>query len=452
MVVGPPRPVPTADAVTDSSTPLPEASSGARASVPMHRLQWADKVLGLTSCLALQPLNWLRRATRGRRRPSEGGPQRLLMIKFWGIGSLQLLTPAAARLRHEYPGAQLTLLTLSQNGPGARAFGVFDEVLTLDVGSAGWGVVFGRIVGLIRRLRRRRFDAVFDFEFFTRFSAIISVLTGAPETHGFESPNVWRGRFHTRRVPFNRYWHVARNFRVLAGGDGSDPVGPEDLSSLRFEAQDHRHVRELLGDIAGRDAGYVVLNPNAGQLSLERRWPRMQFAELAERMWREEGVGIALIGGPGERAWTAGLAELIRLRAPGIPVEDLSGRLSITELAALLAHARACISNDSGPMHLAAALSTPTVGLFGPETPIMYQPLGASVRSLYEPPACSPCINVHDNKVANCIYGRPECLVNLTVERVETELERLVRGPLLQPVKRPAAADRTAEKRSEAEA
>ena len=59
------------------------------------------------------------------------------------------------------------------------------------------------------------------------------------------------------------------------------------------------------------------------------------------------------------------------------------------------------------------------VVLFGPETPVMYAPLGREVRSLYRPTPCSPCINVHDNKVASCIYGRPECLVNITVDDIE---------------------------------
>lgn len=416
----------------------------------MHRLQWADKVLGYAACCLLQPLSWARRLRRRHRRPLEGGPERVLLIKFWGIGSLQLLTPAVTRLRREYPGARLTLLTLRQNGSGARAFGVFDEVLTLEVADAGWLVVFGRIVRLVLGLRRRRFDVVFDFEFFTRFSAIVSVLTGARATHGFESPSVWRGRFHTRSVPFNRYWHVARNFRVLAGDRGAEPVEAEDLEPVRCDETDRARVRERLVEagLASRDGtepgDYVVLNPNAGQLSLERRWPRAQFAELAERLWREHGVGIVLIGGAGERSWTAGLAELARMRAPGIPLLDLAGSLSITELAALLLSARACVSNDSGPMHLAAALGTPTVGLFGPETPVMYEPLGATVRSLYDPPACSPCINVHDNKVATCIHGRPECLVNLTPARVHESCRELLEGAAatLRPVPRSTPAPR----------
>ena len=90
-------------------------------------------------------------------------------------------------------------------------------------------------------------------------------------------------------------------------------------------------------------------------------------------------------------------------------------------------------------MHLGAALGTPTIGLFGPETPIMYRPIGRRATYLYDPPPCSPCINVHDNKFAVCWRGRPECLMNLSVERVVARVrEELERGPERAPREEPA--------------
>src|SRR5690606_19124292 len=141
----------------------------------------------------------------------------------------------------------------------------------------------------------------------------------------------------------------------------------------------------------------VALNPNAGTLSLERRWPRDRFAELARRLVLEDGARVVLIGARGERGH---VAEVVALAGelPEGRLADLSGRLSIGALHAVLESADAFVSNDSGPMHLGAAVGAPTLGLFGPETPVMYRPLGPRASVLYEPPACSPCINVHDNK------------------------------------------------------
>ncbi|HVS18812.1 MAG TPA: hypothetical protein VMT18_09460, partial [Planctomycetota bacterium] len=168
----------------------------------MHALQRADQRLGWLACLLLQPVRWLR--PLGRLVPRARRRGRVLCIKFWGIGSLQLLTPAVRTLRWRHPDAELVLLTLAPNRAAVEALGVFDRVLTLDVGRAGWGRVFARILRLVARLRRERFEEVYDFEFFTRFSSLVALATGSLSTHGFAHSTIWRGGFHHRRVPFNR--------------------------------------------------------------------------------------------------------------------------------------------------------------------------------------------------------------------------------------------------------
>lgn len=399
--------------------------------IPMTRLQRADKLLGAIACVLLQPLRWARALPRWR--PSE---PRVLLIKFWGIGSLQLLTPAVRALRRRHAGAELVLLTLSENRAFAEGLGVFDEVLALDVRTPRWTVVAGRILNCIRTLRTRRFAAVYDFEFFTRFSGVVTLLAGAPESRGFASPSVWRGRFHTGTVPFNRYWHVARNFRCLAGGEDGSEVRPADLVPFAAGTDDAAAAERALAALADGTGPLVVLNPNAGSLSLERRWPPSRFGALARRLVLEDGARVVLVGAPGERAWVEGVAAAATEPGP-LPdgrLANLAGALSIGSLAALLGRASAFVTNDSGPMHVAAALGTPTVGLFGPETPVMYAPIGERARALYRPPACSPCINVHDNKVMSCHRGRPECLTNLEVDEVLAETRALVRRGELRPV------------------
>ncbi len=400
--------------------------------LPMKRLQSADKVLGRIACVVFQPLRWARRAAG----PTNGA-ENILLIKFWGIGSLQLLTPAVATLRRAYPTARLTLLTLSENEAFARGLGTFDEVRTLDVktgrGSAGWIGIFARILRLVRDVRKEHYGVVYDFEFFTRFSALVSLATGARATHGYAAPNVWRGGFHTHTVTFNRYWHVARNFRALAGGEDGSEVSCDEIAPFRFSLQDEQRARREL-ELAGVPVGrpYVVLNPNAGQLSLERRWPAASFADLARRLAGEDETPVVLIGAAGEAEYVRAIAARIGAAPAGL-VTNLTGKLSIGELCALLSRAGALVTNDSGPMHIAAALGTPTVAMFGPETPVMYGPLGTRTSALWKPPVCSPCINVHDNKVANCIHGQPECLVNIAVDEVLEATRLCLWDQLLTP-------------------
>jgi ADP-heptose:LPS heptosyltransferase len=384
-------------------------------SLSMERLQRADSSWGRAVCLALQPWRLFR-----RRKRSNGPVRRVLMIKFWGLGSLQLLTPATRALRERHPGAQLTLLTLSQNQVFARGLGLWDEVVVADVRVPSWPRVACRLLGLFWRLRRGRYDRVYDFEFFTRVSAVAAFVTGAPWTVGFASERVWRGALHRERVQFNRYWHVARNFYALAGGSG-------ELGALTPYAPSHAErarVRDLLkGPLAQRP--YVVLNANAGELSLERRWPTGHFADLARRLTLEDGLRVVWIGGSNERDHVD-LAARAALPLPAGSSVQLAGELNIGELCALLDGAAAVVSNDSGPMHLAAALDVPTIGLFGPETPVMYAPLGTHTAVFYRPPQCSPCINVHDNKLSNCVLGRPECLVSIEVAEVRSRTLSLI--------------------------
>jgi len=397
--------------------------------VSMKILQRADRLLGRPAFLLLRPL--ARRRRRLHDREGEAPVKRVLLVKFWGIGSLQLLTPAVRTLRERHPGASLELLTLVGNREFGEGLGVFDELHTLDVGTSAWRLI-GRITALVWRLRRMHFDAVYDFEFFTHVSAVLSLLSGAPRSAGFAAKRMPRGGLHTEWSAFRRSWHVARNFRALAGGESGLAVEPSELTPFPVSDGDRAACAAAL--LQARDSrdeearDLVVLNPNAGSLSLERRWPPERFADLARRLILEDGSRVVLIGAPSER----GRAHEVRVRAGKLPpgtLVDLSGELSIGALCALFEGAHALVTNDSGPMHLAAALGTPVFGLFGPETPQMYRPLGARAFALWNPPACSPCLNVHDNKLGGCFRGRPECMTNLSVALVHAAVrEELATG------------------------
>ena len=398
--------------------------------LPMKRLQRADRALGAPARWLLRPFGWW----RARRGPSER-VERVLLVKFWGLGSLQLLTPAVRALRARHPDARLELLTLAGNAEFARRLGVFDEVLTLDVEHTGWAGLTLRVVRLVRALRRRGYDVAYDFEFFTRFSAVVSLVSGARESRGFEGGARARARLHTHTVPFNRYWHVARNFRSLAGGENGRTIALDELTPYPLDEAERLEAETALFEHGlGSGGPLVVLNPQAGALSLERRWPAQSFADLARVLIDEEDARVVIVGTRAE----ADRAHEVFVRVGPVPAERLAsfaGRLSIGGTIALLDRADAFVTNDSGPMHLAAAVGVPTIGLFGPETPVMYRPLGERARWMYRPPACSPCINVHDNKLATCVRGSAECMTNLTAEAVLA----VVREELEQPRERDRA-------------
>jgi lipopolysaccharide heptosyltransferase II len=406
----------------------------------LSTLQRIDRDLGPLACAALEPF----RIARGRRR-EPADVRSILAVKFWGLGSLTLLGPALRRLRERHPGARIDLLTLRGNEAFSRRLPILRETLTLDLGGGPLRLARS-FVSLVIELRRRRYDLLVDFEFFTRFSAALAYLSGARWTVGFWSPHVYRGRFHDVRVPFNRYRHVARNFRALAGGDDGATVDASDLLRPRFG----REVRERVARILARrglpdDRPLVVVNPNAGDLALERRWPAGHFVSLVDRLVRPSGTGrlrhgaaVVWIGSPSERAYVESLRA--RLEDPD-STHDLAGVLSIEELLALLERADLLVTNDSGPLHLASPLGTPTIALFGPETPVLYAPLNPRARVFYRPPPCSPCINVHENKMLTCYFSQAICLSEILPEEVAAaaasaleESSRLAPEPAPVPV------------------
>ncbi len=396
--------------------------------VSIRTLQRIDRALGPMVHLLLQPI-------RLRRRRKPASIESVLVVKFWGLGSITLLGPAVRVLRSRFPQARIDLLTFASNEAYARRLGAFDDVVPLRLGSSSVSIVVG-IARMLHALRRRKYDRLFDFEFFTHFSALVARLAHAKWTAGYSAPEVWRGGFFDETVPFNRYWHVARNARSLAGGENGEAVGLADLLPPRPTSEGRAEAARALAD-GPVPAGcpIVVLNPNAGQLALERRWPIESCVALLNGLSGDarsslrvgimpRSLRIVLIGAPDERDYT----EAIRLRtiAPD-RIENLAGKLSIDGLLGLLERTDVVVSNDSGPLHIASALGRPLVALFGPETPVMYAPLSPVQTIFYRPPACSPCINVHENKMATCHLGQPLCLERITSDEVLDAVVRTLR-------------------------
>ena len=277
-----------------------------------------------------------------------------------------------------------------------------------------------------------RYDLLFDLEFFTRFSAIFSRLARARRSHGFSSKSQWRGRLHDVQVPFDAYHHVALNFLTLLRDDPMDPIdtapidGDAALPPLRAPAAAWEACCErLAGDPAWRaSAPIVVINPNAGDMALERRWPTERVAELLGALAARSELNLVAIGSPAEREYVESVIRAARLEAR---VVNSAGRIDIAQLVALFSHAAVVVSNDSGPLHLAAAAGASTAALFGPETPVLYGPLrsrpGQRHSVHYLALACSPCMFVHDNKVLSCWFAQARCMTGIRPGDVLASIE-----------------------------
>jgi lipopolysaccharide heptosyltransferase II len=399
-----------------------------------YRLALAiDRRLGSFLCWLLLAARSLRR-TRPAQRPE--AVQRILLLKMWGMGSIVLVSSLFHEARRLYPNARIDIITLHENLSLLELYSDVDRKYSLDL-SRGVFSFLWQTLAMLRRLRSEHYDLVLDLEFFTRFSAIFSFLSGARRTHGFSAKSHARGRLHDVEVPFNSYQHVAVNFRSLLRGAAMEPspieeiLGRAVLPLLEAPADAWDRCRTLLEAAPAFDSQrpLVVVNPNAGDMALERRWPAERMAELLGQLAKEP-VNLVLTGSPSERVYVESIAneEGVARR-----VVSLAGLIGIPELIALFAHARVVVSNDSGPLHLAAAAGTDTVALFGPETPTLYGPLlartGQSHSVHYRGLACSPCMFVHDNKELSCWFANAVCLTGIEPSEVLESVQARLRAP-----------------------
>ncbi len=168
----------------------------------------------------------------------------------------------------------------------------------------------------------------------------------------------------------------------------------------------------------------VIVNPNAGDMALERRWPQEQVAELLKHLCAQRKVNVVVTGSKAECEY---VESVVNASGAAQRIVNLAGRISVLEFVALLQHAALCVTNDSGPLHIASAAGTSTVALFGPETPILYGPLRSREEQRhavhYSKLACSPCMFVHDNKVLSCWFAQAKCMTAITPSAVLASID-----------------------------
>jgi len=347
--------------------------------------------------------------------PSEW--RKVAVAKYVGIGSLVLSVPLLQLLRRYCPQAELAMVTAQSLADWARMLPV-DRVFAWDIGSLSSALrSFPRF---LHSLRSWRPDAFLDLEFFSNTSALIAWLSRAPIRVGFHHAQSPRGRLLTHYLPVTPR-HTSELFAGLLWSFGVAVEPLPSLLPLRYEPQ------RVRSELRSFPHPYIVVNPNAGELALQRRWMPERFRSLLEHLLTLfPSMHFIVIGSARERPYVASvLGDL----SPHPRVHNLAGQLNADELCFVLERAVALITNDSGPMHVAAAMGTPCVALFGPETPAHYAPLGEHHRCLYKNLPCSPCLTPFDGKQFPCPF-EVACLRAISVEEVVEAVTQVIRWGL----------------------
>jgi heptosyltransferase-1 len=280
--------------------------------------------------------------------------ERFLVVRLTALGDILHTVPAVAALRAAHRSAKIDWVVERKWAPVLEGSPALNEVIPFDRRSV-WGAV-----ECVERLRENRYTCAIDFQGLYK-SSILAALSGAPRRIGFD--RAWAreqgaAMFYTERVvPAGP--HVAElNYSLAERAGALRPAEPE--YPLRVPAGGAASVRARLHD-AGIAGEYVVVGPGGSWRA--KCWPAQRFGELCRALEQNRGLRVVLIQGPGEKSV---VEEVARAAAPARPVILAT---TIEELMGLVAHAQCVIAVDSGPLHLAAALGTPVVGLYGPTDP-----------------------------------------------------------------------------------
>ena len=390
-----------------------------------------DLYVGTLICALLAVYD---KASRCFRRKPHQPPRHIVLLKFWGMGSILLTGPALQALRMAFPEARLTFVTFASNRQVVEALAGVDEIYALRTDSVLR--FLGDTIRVLHGLRRAKVDAVIDFEFFSKFTMVFSYLTGVPARVGFKFPTIYRGHLLTHPTYYNHYRHTAGIFLALARELGADDT-PAVHPRLSATAQGRAAARELLGsEGVDEHQPVVVISPTVGEVGADkRRWPRARFAELARRLVDDLGWEVALIGSKTDAEY---VDDLIAEANADSVIHNFAGKTDFACLTGLIERAALLVGCDSGPVHLAACLDTPTVTMFSTETPVLFGPTRGHHEVIYKDLYCSPCLTVYNSKLAQCHNNR-QCINAITVDEVYEAALRLVGHQSGQPERRPQA-------------
>ena len=374
----------------------------------------------------------------GRSRGPEK-PRRILFVELSEMGSTVIANPALEKAKRAL-NAEIFFLIFERNSDSLRLLPTVPEANIVTIRETGLFALALDSLRFLGWVRRAQIDTVVDLELFSRYSALLTGLTGARRRVGFyrfHCEGLYRGEMMTHRVNYNGHIHMAKNFvcmvNALLASKPEVPYSKTFVSDeeIRVPIQDVSEidkefvrdlVRKVYPDFQPEYNRIVLINPNSSELLPQRRWPLENFAALADMVVHEWDDALVLItGSPSERE------EALRMQdSIGHPrFRSFAGMHRLKALTALYNISTVLVTNDSGPAHFSAITPIRSLVLFGPETPRLYGGLG-NTESITAELSCSPCVTAANQKNSACTD--PVCMRMITPERVLQSIQGVFDG------------------------
>jgi ADP-heptose:LPS heptosyltransferase len=358
-------------------------------------------------------------------------PQTILVLMFGDLGDTLLTVPALRAVRSHFP--ESTLLVMAKTSPGGyvRDLGLADDVIDVNkhaldrMRSLANPITAMRLLRLCRDLRRRQIDQLIVLQHLTTVwgslkYGLLAYTCGAPLRAGLDNGRGWFLTHRVRDRGFgavheSQYWlEVA----ALLGARG------ENVLEAAISDDDERAGEKLLGEIGVESTQVLAIHPGVGWYGPGRQWGAERFAEAARLILQQTSMRCVLVGSENDR----GAADTV-VSCLGNRVIDLVGKTTTGQLGAVLERCDLLLSNDGGVAHLAAAVQTPTLTVFGPSNDSAWHPLGGEIIASDVP--CRPCF-YRDFEIGlrqGC--ATRECLAQITPAAVAARaLALLERAPI----------------------
>jgi len=352
--------------------------------------------------------------------------KRILVIKPSSIGDVVHTLPVVSALRRGFPDSFIAWMVEEEAADIVRGNPYLDEILLS--GRKRWLRELKQnlpslstcreVWGFLRTLRARQFDLVIDLQGLLK-SAVPGLLSGASFRLGYSKAREMSHILLTHRVLVDDgKMHSVDRYLAILPYLGIPVPAQEREFWISISERDEAAASRLL-DGHGGSPGQIWIALNAPARWQSKRWPKERFAELGNRLVRHLRAHIVLTGSKGDRVEAEEIASLM-----GCNVTVAAGETSLKQLCGILKRVDLMVTCDSGPMHIAAAMGTPTVALFGPTDPKRTGPYGTGHKVLQGRMNCIPCFK------RKC----PEnlCMKEITVEEVLAAAEGILTAGLLR--------------------
>lgn len=371
----------------------------------LQLIKYIDRYVGIFSCNLFGFFNLKKNIVIEN-------PKKILIMKFSGFGNIVLALPTVRAIKQKYPKSEIVFLTHTINKAIIEKDPAINKIITFDIENNF--KTFTNIFYLFSKIKKENFDLIFDLEQFSRFSALISFFSKAKIKIGFDTKGQGREKLYDLKIDYNNFQHTSKTFADLGKSVGANIDFKN--TKIYLTKQDKQKIDLLLNQnkINKKDI-LIGIHPGCGTNNPKRKWQKEKFAQLADFLIENYNYKIFFTGTNNEKNLVKEIQNLMKNKSL-----DFSGEVNLRELSELISRCKIFVSSDTGPLHLASAMNIPIISFFGPNTPLLYGPLGEKNLIFYKNLHCSPCTTNFNEKTTNCKHFK--CINDISFEEVKNKI------------------------------